>query len=84
MYITSRSSKMPGSNLVHGNGTFRANLNAGLATETLVLVNRIGLAVYQLQHPGWTGVNAFLITRALVLVDFHLPSHDTSSILREY
>ena len=67
------------SDFVDSDGAFVANLDAGLAAQALVGVDRVGLAVNDLQHLTGAGADAFLVARALVLVDNDLVAHGESS-----
>jgi hypothetical protein len=62
----------------NGDGTFGANLDTGLATQALVGINRLGLAVPHLENLSGASVYTLFITRTFVFVDNDFP-HGTAS-----
>jgi hypothetical protein len=54
-------------------GALGTNLDAGLATQTLIGLNRLGLAVNQFIYLRGARVNALLIANTLILVNYDLP-----------
>lgn len=65
-----------GSHFGHGNGTLRTNLDTGLATETLINLNRFGLPIFKFENLCGTGIHAFFTTGTFVLINYNF-KHDT-------
>jgi hypothetical protein len=59
----------------HGNGTFRADLDAGLATEALVGFDRLSFAVHHLEDLGRACCYTFFIADTLIFVYYDLKHH---------
>jgi len=62
----------------NGDGAFRAHFNAGLATQTLVVMHGLGLAALHFEHLSGTSVYALFITGTFVFIYNDLP-HGTTS-----
>jgi hypothetical protein len=54
-------------------GSLGANLDTGLAAQTLIRLNRLGLAIHQFIYLCGARVYALLITNTFILVNYDLP-----------
>jgi hypothetical protein len=66
----------------NGDSAFRTYFNAGLATQTLVGVDGIGLATLHLKNLSRTGIYTLFITRTLIIIYNDFP-HGTTSTMNE-
>jgi hypothetical protein len=76
--LTDRTNVQVRSDFGNGDSAFRANFNAGLATQTFVCVHRLGFAILHLENLRRTSIDTFFITGTLIFIDHDLP-HDTTS-----
>jgi hypothetical protein len=67
-----RKSRQAPLHLFHGNGAHGANLDAALAAETLIHIDRLGFAVFDLKHAGRAGIHALPLAVTLALIHLHL------------
>jgi hypothetical protein len=66
----------------HGDGAFGANFNTGLATQTFVGVDRLGLAALHFKNLSGASVYTLFITGTFVFVNNDFP-HGTTSKMNE-
>jgi hypothetical protein len=64
-----------GLNFGYGDGPGRADLDAALAPQALVLGYHNGLAFLHFKDTHRTHINALFIARAFVRIHFHAPRH---------
>jgi len=62
----------------NGESAFGAHLNAGLATQALIGMHRLGLAALHLENLCGASVYTLFITVTFVFIDNDFP-HDTTS-----
>jgi hypothetical protein len=66
----------------NGDGAFGANFNTGLATQTFVGVDRLGLAALHFKNLSGASVYTLFITRTFIFVNNDFP-HGTTSKMNE-
>ena len=66
------------SDFSNGDSTFWANFDAGLATQALIAIYRLGLAVLHLENLRRTSIDTFFITGTFIFINNDFP-HDTTS-----